>query len=587
MLSHTSPKSGRKAGVLALAILAAWPACAGTNGLTLSGRIAYGGVTRLEAPDALLLTAGNSAAIGLVGVGMGANADDANLNYARHDWVSRAWLGNLDLRYEGAGVAGLARVKAWYDDGQRHDARPWGNSISRYAAGQPLGDAGTDALGRFSGVALGEAWIERSMALGSGSLLVRAGRQLTPWSERGPALEAMGPRDFPALRRAGSLPQETRIAAPMLFARAGLAPGWALEAFVQSFRPSVSDTCGTFWAISDYAAEGCDAVMGGPPLGLNDRARVAQGAVIQRLPSVKPGAPNRGLALFWQHDADTEFGLHHARYGWRMPVPSMRRSARAGAPLIPGDPDGLNMRFLTEFVGNAGLTALTARHRAGATTFGAELSWRERIPFMLSPADALPAFLSPTAPSLLRASINAVPPGAVFHGYDLYSMAQLQLSAEQRWNVFGLPLTGLLELVGKHTPGLPDPAVRRYGRADVFGPGPVNGVCTVMTGDAARQCSLRGYHTANAWSYRLRLDARLPELASGVETKLTAGFGHEVKGWSGDFAINEGRHMVSAGCQFEYRKRWFADLHYVGIWGGDYNATTDRDTLALSAGVRF
>jgi hypothetical protein len=588
MPSHTSTTPGTKAAVLALAILAAYPAWAG-DGLTFSGRIAYGGVTRLEAPDPRLLTAANSAVIGLTGHGMGANADDANLNYARHDWVSRALLGNLDLRYEGAGIKGVARIKAWYDDGLRHDARPWGNSISRYAPGQPLGDAGTGRLGRFSGVALGEAWLERSMAPGDGDggVLVRAGNQLTPWSERGPALEAMGARDFPALRRAGSLPQETRVAAPMLFARAGLAPGWALEGFVQGFRPSANDVCGTFWAISDYAADGCTAVMAGPPLGLNDRGRVAQGAVMLRLPTVRPEAPNRGLALFWQAGADTEFGLYHARYGWRMPMPSLRRSTRAGPPLIPGDPDGLNMRFFTEYVSNAGLSALSASHRAGATTFGAELSWRERIPFMLSPADALPPFLNASMPSLLRASVDAVPPGGVFHGYDLYSMAQLQLSVQHRWDAFGLPLNGLLELLGKHTPGLPEPSVRRYGRADVFGPGPVNGVCMVMTGDAARQCSLRGYQTANAWSYRLRLDARLPELASGLATRLTTGFGHEVKGWSGDFAINEGRRMMSIGCQFEYRKRYFADLHYVGIWGGDYNPTTDRDTLALAAGVRF
>jgi hypothetical protein len=108
-----------------------------------------------------------------------------------------------------------------------------------------------------------------------------------------------------------------------------------------------------------------------------------------------------------------------------------------------------------------------------------------------------------------------------------------------------------------------------------------------MTGDAARQCSLRGYHTASAWSYRLRLDTRLPEILPKLVTKLVAGFGHEVKGWSGDFAINEGRRMLSLGCQFEYAKRYFADLAYVGIWGGDYNPSTDRDTLALSAGIRF
>jgi hypothetical protein len=576
----------RRCAFLVLAALAARPGLA-ADGFTLSGRIAYGGVARMEAPDPLLLTALNASALGVTGKGMGANADDANLNYLRHDWVSRAWLGNLDLRYQDGDLVGVARVKAWYDEGLRHDARPWGNSINGYTAGQPLGDAGAARLSRFSGVALGEVWLERGFQLGQGRLLVRGGRQLTPWSERGPALDAMGARDLPATRRAGAVPQETRIAAPMLFVRAGLSPAWALEGFVQSFRPSALDLCGSFWSISDYQAEGCNLVMAGPPVGLNDRARVAQGAVMTRLSTEKPDSLNRGLALFWQPAPDTELGFYHARYGWRMSMPSLRRSTRVGAPLIAGDPGGLNMRFLTEYVANAPLTALTFSRRAGATTRGAELSWRERIPFMLSPADGLPAFLNAAAPSILRASVDAVPPGGIFHGYDLYSMAQLQLSVQRRWDVLGLPMSGLLELVGKRTPGLPDPSVRRYGRSDVFGPGPFNGVCTPMTGDPARQCSLRGYQTASAWSYRLRLETRLPEALPGLSTKVVAGFGHEVKGWSGDFAINQGRRTMSLATQFEYGKRYFADLAYVGIWKGDYNPTADRDTLALSAGVRF
>jgi hypothetical protein len=587
MLSHTSPKPGRKAGVLALAILAAYPAWA-VDGLILSGRIAYGGVKRLEAPDPILLSAGNAGAIGLAGYGMGANADDANLNYARHDWVSRAWLGNLDLRYEDAGMAGVAKIKAWYDEGLRHDARPWGNWISRYVAGQPLGDAGVPRLSRFSGIVLDEAWLEKETALGDTKLLVRAGRQVTPWAERGAALEAMGARDMPAGRRAGSLPQETRVAAPMLFTRLAVTPGLALETFVQSFRPSALDVCGTFWALNDYQTPGCDWIMSGPPLGLSDRARVAAGAVMGRLPTRTPDSPNRGLALSWKANPETDVGFYHARYGWRLPMPNVRRSTRVGPPLVPGNPDGLNMAFFTEHPGNLGLSAVTLSWRASPlTTVNAELSWREGIPFMLSPADVLPAFFSPTAPSMLRAEVDALPPGGELRGYDQYAIAQLQLSAQRRWKVFGMPLTGQVEALFKHTPGLPDPNLRRYGRNDLYGPGPVNGVCTVMTGDAARQCSMRGYQTANAWSYRLRLEAGLPEPIPGLVPKLSAAFGHEVKGWSGDFAINEGRRMASVGCQFEYRKRYFADLHFVGIWGGDYNPTVDRDTMALSAGVRF
>ncbi len=581
----TYPRRRHRCGFLVL-IACLSDVAAADDGLSLSGRIAYGGVNRLEAADPSLMTAGNAAIIGLAAHGMGSNADDANLNYVRHDWVSRALLGNLELRYQGHGLVGVARLNAWYDDALRHDARPWGNSINRYTAGQPLDDAGTERLSRFSGVALGEAWLEHSLQLGQGRLLARGGRQFTPWSERGPALEAMGARDYPALRRAGSLPQETRVAAPMVFVRAANGQAWALEAFVQTFRSSALDVCGSFWSISDYQTEGCNAVMAGQPLGLNDRARVAQGAVMQRLPTVKPDAPNRSAALFWQPAQDTELGLYHARYGWRLPMPSLRRSTRVGSPLIAGDPDGLNMRFFTDFP-NAALTAFTFSRRVKTTTLSAELSWREGVPFMLSPADALPPFLNATMPSLLRASVDAVPPGGIFQAYDLYSMAQLELGVQQRWDAFGLPFTGMLEVLGKRTPGLPDPTVRRYGRADVYGPGPVNGVCMVMTGDAARQCSVRGYQTASAWGYRMRLETRLPAPLPGLATKLVAGFGHDVKGWSGDFAINEGRRTLSLGCQVEYRKRYFADLAYVNISGGDYNPLKDRDTLAVSAGVRF
>jgi hypothetical protein len=576
-----------RCGFLALTTLAGNPVLAG-DGLTLSGRILYGGIMRLQAPDPALLTASNAAAIGLVGYGNGANADDGNLNYARHDWVSRALQANLDLRWEHGALLGVARVKAWYDDGLRRDARPWGNSINRYAAGQPLSDAGVGKLTRFSGVALQEAWLEHAFALGSGKLLARAGRQVVPWSERGPALEAIGTRDNPAMHRAGALQQDTRIAAPMLFTRFEPAPALALEGFVQTFHPSALDICGGFWAPTDYTPDGCNWAMIGAPLGLTDRARMAQGAVMGKLPTSPPNSLNRGLALFWKPDgAATEIGLYHARYGWRQPMPSVLRSTRSGPPLIAGNPDGKNMVFVTDFVTNARLTALTLTRRQGATTYGAELSWRERLPFVMSPADVMPAFMNPNVPSLVRAAVNAVPPGGVFRGYDLYSMAQLQLSVQRRWSAFGIPLSGVLELLDKHTPGLPDQSVRRYGRSDLFGSGPINGVCMVSTGDPARQCSLRGYHTADAWSYRLGLEARLPELAQALVSRVMVGFSHDVKGWSGDYAINQGRRMLSLGWLLEYRKRYFGELRYVGVWGGDYNPMIDRDTLALSLGVRF
>jgi hypothetical protein len=64
-------------------------------------------------------------------------------------------------------------------------------------------------------------------------------------------------------------------------------------------------------------------------------------------------------------------------------------------------------------------------------------------------------------------------------------------------------------------------------------------------------------------------------------------FSHDVRGWSGDFALNEGRKMMVLGCQLEYRKRYFVELSYMGVWGGDYNSVIDRDAVSLSAGLRF
>jgi hypothetical protein len=592
MLSEPEPgtrRPRRYPTVLPVLLIAcsAVPATA-DDGVKLSGRLAFGAVYRMEAPDPSLMTSYNAAAIGLTGTGMGANADDGNLNYARHDAVSRALLGALELRYGRGDLRGLARLTAWHDFALSNDGRPWGNSINGYAAGQPLGDAGTDRLSRFSGAALGEAWLEQSLRLGDVKLTGRAGRQVAPWSERGAALETIGARDYSALRRAGSTPQETRIASPMLFGRVEFTPALAMEAFAQSFRPSAVDVCGTFWSVTDYASLGCNLAMVGPPAGANDRARALLNAGLLREGTYEPHSPNRGLGLLWAPPGGaTELGLFYARYGWRMPLPSLRRSTRPSPALVVGNPDGKNMTYLIDYPDNRALAALSLSHRFGATTVGAELSYRADVPFLISPADVMPAFMNPTAPSLVRARADATAPGAVFPGYDLYGMAQLQLTLQRRWTVFGLPLAASAEVLGKHTPGLPPPDVIRYGRSDLYGTGPIKGVCTVTTGDAARQCSLLGYHTAHAWGYRLRLEMKQLQLASGVVGQVVAGFAHDVKGWSGDFALNQGRRALTLALRLEFAQRYFSELGYYANWGGRYNNVSDHDTMLVAAGVRF
>jgi len=558
----------------------------------LSGRLNVGGAWRTEAQDPQLLTGINAAAIGLSGFGSGGNADDGNMNYRRGDLASLALKAYLDIELRQGPWSGLVRVKAWRDEGLENRRRPWGNVINGYQPNAPLGDAGAARLSRFSGVALGEAWLQYAGQKDKLRYSVRLGQQSLAWGERSitpGGLEALNPKDMPATMRPGAVPQEARVALPMLFARIEPVPALGVEAYYQtSHRPTALNLCGTFWALSDYVPQGCDLVMSGPP-PVNDRARIPLGAYQKRLPTPKVDGPEYGLGLTWKSAAlATDFGLYHARYNARNALPSLRRSTRVGGPaLVPGDPDGRNMAYFTEYPQDLAITALTFQHKRDRGSIHGELSYRPRQVFMLAPGDVLPPFLSATVPALLRADANAVPPGGIFHGYDLHPMTQLQLGAQREWQWGKTRLTATAEVVGKHASGLPDQALRRYGRADIFGVGPVNGACTVTTGNPARQCSLRGYASTNAWGYRLRVDARMPALLEGLACNASLGFVHDVRGWSGDFLLNEGRKSATAALRFEYRQRYLFEIAYLPTWDGDYNQVADRDLLVLAAGVRF
>jgi hypothetical protein len=556
---------------------------------TVSGRVTFGSVMRLEAADPNLLTALNAPLVGLLGTASGNNADDANMNWRRHDLVSTVLKGYIDVAAREGDFSAQLRVKAWRDFTLARRQRPWGNAPNGYTADLPLGDSGGARLSQFSGVALLDAWLQHSVKWGDTRLTARLGRQTLPWGERGyvqGGLEALNARDAPGSRRAGASGPEMRVPAPMLFTRLELTPTLAVEAFVAGrFTPAALDMCGTFWALADYLPQGCNVVMSGLPV-LNDRARIATGALLKRLPTPDVDSHDAGLALFWKAFG-ADFGLYHARYTWRLPMPGLRRSTRAGPAIVPGDPDGRNMAFLTEYPEGIAISALTFARKQGATTTFGELSYRPRAPFMLSPGDVLPPFLSATVPALLRASANAVAPGAIFHGYDVYPVTQLQLGVQHEGKMGATPVSGTFEVVAKHAGGLPDQAVRRYGRADLFGVGPVFGNCVVTTARPDLQCSPAGYSTANAWGYRLRLEARWAALAPGLAGTASASFVHDIKGWSGDFLLNEGRKSLNLGLRFEYRQRYLAEVTWLPIWGGDYNPFSDRDTLALAVGVKF
>jgi hypothetical protein len=575
----------------ALSVLAVVPAQAIDT--KVSGRVSFGASYRLQAQDPELLYSFNAAAVGKTGLaGGGQNSDDANMNFNKHDATTRVLKAYVDFAATEGKSTALLRLKAWHDFALGDNPRAWGNTPSGYAAGQPLSDAGAPRQSRFSGVALSDAYLQHSGELAGMKAMGRLGQQSLDWGQRAGfpgGLQGLNPVDLPATRRPGAVPQELRVPVPMLFARIEPLAGIGVEGFYQTrFRPNALDVCGTFNSPVDYLADGCDKAFAGAP-ATSDRQRLQNGAYLKRVDSPHPTDDAQfGAALTWKDVLPAlDAGLYYARYTNRTPTPGMRKSTRVGSALIPLDPDGKNLAFFLEYVRRIELYAFTLSHKRGATTIYGELSYRPNQPLQLPPGDVLGAFISPTAPALLRANATATAPGGYFGGYDRYHVTQSQIGVAHDLKWGSTPVNLSAEVVSKHVASLPDPLVRRYLRADQFGQGPTLGACVVNTPNAARQCSTDGYVSSDAYAYRLRADARFPAIMPALDAQATALFIHEVKGWSYDGLLNEGRRSMNLALRVEYRQRYVAEVVLTPIWGGAYNHVADRDQIAFSAGVKF
>lgn len=559
----------------------------------VSGRVTFGASYRMEDRDSHLLYSFNAAAIGQTGLaGGGQNSDDANMNFDKHDATTRVLKGYLDIAATEGKTSALLRLKAWHDFALSDDPRAWGNTPNRYTAGQPLSDAGAARLSRFSGAVISDAYLQHSGELAGMKVMGRIGQQSLDWGQRASfagGLQALNPVDLPAMRRPGAVPQELRVPVPMLFGRIEPKAGIGVEGFYQTrFRPNALDVCGTFNSPVDYLADGCDKAYAAGP-ATSDRVRLQNGAYLKRVDSPYPTDDAQfGGALTWKEALrGTDVGLYYARYTNRTPTPGMRKSTRVGSALIPLDPDGKNLAFFLEYVQRIELYAFNLTHKYGKTTFYGELSYRPNQPLQLPPGDVLGAFISPTAPALLRANATATAPGGYFGGYDRYKVTQTQIGIAHDLKWGDTPLNLSAEVVSKHVGNLPSPLVRRYLRADQFGQGPTLGNCVVNTAYPERQCSTDGYVSSDAYAYRLRADARFAAVAPGLDAQATALFIHELKGWSYDGLLNEGRRSMNLALRFDYLQRYVAEVVYTPIWGGAYNHVADRDQIAFSAGIKF
>lgn len=543
--------------------------------LDVRGALTLGTVLRTEARDAALLPNANSSLIGVAGTAPGGrNQDDGNLNFARGDAVSTVLKGYVDARVGRGDFAFFSRIKVWHDLVLADEAMPWGHATNGYAAGQPLSQAGSPRRARFSGAAVEDAYVQARFEPRGAPLQIKLGRQTLPWGGGfmiGGGIADLNPVDAPAVRRPGAFAEEKLVAFPALHARLDASPTLALEGFGQfGFEPNVLVPCGTFHSTADFAAPGCDRIW---VTGANDRDTTGF-----RTRAPTPGVADGGQfgvsASYRAESLATLFGVRVAQYHSRQPYGSMVKAA------LPG-----NAQYLFEYPERIRVFAAEFVTRLRSATIRGELTHRPNQPIQLNGLDLLGAFTTALPNVLLRADANATPVGATYRGYDRKPVTQFQLAANtRRSGILGAAAASFGgEVAVKHVRRLPDVAMRRYGRSDVFGSGPVAGACA----GSDVTCSSRGFVTARSWGYRLRLELSYPGVIDGVELKPGIVFGHDVRGWSPDGVFSEGRKAATLSLRGESGPHRFVELAWQQAWGGVYDNARDRDAATLVVGLRF
>ncbi len=559
--------------------------------MTIGGTVATGTVIRTEKPDPLLVPQANGAALGLVGIPLGGrNTDDGNLNYRRGDGVSTVTKGMIEVDAKVADFGAFVRAIAWRDFVLADGARPWGNLPNNYTPGIPLGESSNSSYGRYGGAALLDAYLYGSFTVAETPLQLRVGRQTIPWGVPTTipgGFSWLGPVNSPAARRPGVTPEETIIPIPAAFTRIGVTSTINVEAFYQfAFQRAEPFACGSFFGAADYLADRCDKVLTGGG-AINDRQSLATGNFAKRSPDrpVSDG-DQLGLGLTYKAEAiATQFGAYFAQYHSRTAVVSAIRAGRV-IPIVPGDPDGLNARYFLQYPEAIRVFGGNAVTRLPELTAFAEIAHRPNQPMQLYSTDLSNAFLSAIAPSLLRAEVDALPFGALYDGFDRHPTTDVIVGVSR-------PLPGMLgakalslsgEIGAKFVHDLPDVTQRRYGRAEIFGGAPVNGLCPAATAIA---CSNDGFTTSAAAGGRGRVALTYADVFTGVDLIPSIAYGWDMYGWSYDGVFNRGRQSTTLALRAEFNKRIAAEIALIPVWGGRYNITRDRDIATLAVSARF
>ena len=420
----------------------------------------------------------------------------------------------------------------------------------------------------------------------------------------------------------------------MLYLSQNVTENLSAEMFYQlEWDQTIIDNCGTFFAPNDAIADGCTGLVAGPALDQDPAAQAALSPFGVDLTSEGIRVPRTGdndardsgqwgAALRWfVPEVDSEFAAYFMNYHSRMPyisgVSSPHMADQDFAGSLCANLGIVNQLLCGGLLGSTNGQQLVQAYRLGTsqyradypediqlyglsfsttlptgTTLAGELSYRPNMPIQINTVDLIAAaFGDPRATPVLSSGYIPIANSAAFQGYQRKELTQAQVTATHFFDrVMGADRLTLIGEVGvTHVSGMGGDGLR-YGRSTTFGLGKLddNSICTaVLNAKTPQYCTDDGFTTSTSWGYRARAIWEYSNLIQGVELKPSVAWSHDVHGYAPEPGFNEGSKAISLGLDAVYLNTYTASLSYTDYFGGDYNANTDRDYVALSFGVSF
>lgn len=407
----------------------------------------YGLAARTKRPADALVDGGTNPQTGLPFL---VNGDDGDRNFKRGALINNriSALGELKVSRGETGL--MIRGSGFYDDVYRH-----GNDNDSPGTVNKAGDpnAFTDGARKYMGsrARLLDTYVFGSFNLGeSNRLTVRLGDQVVQWGESVffPNIAgAQGPADATKANLPGVEVKDILLPVGQISTQLQLGSRFTLLGYYQyKYKPTELDPAGAYFSYADVIGPGAEFI------------RAAPGFNISRGPDVKARDSGQwGVGMRWRASEDTELGLYHLRYHDKTPSVVTNFTQIPVAPFVV--PTSYQVRYLEDIK----LTGMSLATRAGPTSVGAEVSYKQDVPVLVNSL----AGPVPTRANALQAQANFLyiaPPNALVRGTTTWlgELVYLKVNDVKSTTVFGVSTNDLnakpesLALQVMATPSVPN-----------------------------------------------------------------------------------------------------------------------------------